>query len=319
MAPASPATRRRRLGASRFAGSDCFVPGGMGAGRRYETCCAEYPGEELRGRRRHGRPACMLHAPTAPKGDVATFVYVGTFTGATGAQGISVERMDVATGALALVQTVPGLLSPSFLALHPSGRYLYAVERHWTPERRDVGAVAASRVAGMAGRLALPNRQPSGGVSPAHVSVHPGGRFALAAHYGNAQVAVLPIGPDGYLGGASDIAQHAGRGPDAVRQEGPHAHFRRRRPERPLHPGVRPRHRPRRGLHARPGQRDAPPQRPSLRPGDPRRRAAPPGLPPERSHRLHHQRLDSTLSAFAFDAARGTCRSSRPSPRRRAG
>ena len=153
------------------------------------------------------------------------FVYVGTFTEGTRARGISVYRMDVATGALALVQTVPGLLSPSFLALHPSGRYLYAVERHWTPERRDVGAVTAFRVAGTTGRLTSLDRRPSGGLSPAHASVHPGGRFALAAHYGSGQVAVLPIGPDGRLGGTSDIAQHAGRGPDPVRQESPHAHF----------------------------------------------------------------------------------------------
>jgi 6-phosphogluconolactonase len=153
------------------------------------------------------------------------FVYVGTFTETTRAQGISVYRMDVATGALALVQTVPGLLSPSFLALHPTGNYLYAVERHWTPERRDVGAVTAFRIEGTTGRLTSLDRRPSGGVSPAHVSVHPSGRFALAAHYGSGQVAALPIGPDGCLGGASDIAQHAGRGPDPVRQEGPHAHF----------------------------------------------------------------------------------------------
>jgi 6-phosphogluconolactonase len=57
------------------------------------------------------------------------------------------------------------------------------------------------------------------------VSVHPSGRFALAAHYGSGQVAALPIGPDGRLGSASDVAQHAGQGPNASRQEGPHAHF----------------------------------------------------------------------------------------------
>ena len=108
------------------------------------------------------------------------FVYVGTFTGETGAEGISVYRMDGASGALAHVQTVPGLLSPSFLALHPRRPVLYAVERQWTPERRDVGAVSAFAVDPATGALRPLDRRPSGGASPCYVSVHPGGRHVLA-------------------------------------------------------------------------------------------------------------------------------------------
>lgn len=153
------------------------------------------------------------------------FVYVGTFTGSTGSQGIYVYQMDTTTGSLAHLQTVPDLLSPSWVALHPQRRFLYAVERQLTPERSDVGAVSAFGIDEATGALTLLNRQPSGGVSPAYVSVHPSGRYALAAHYGSGQVAALPIGADGRLDVASDVVQHAGRGPDASRQEGPHAHF----------------------------------------------------------------------------------------------
>src|SRR5579859_441274 len=119
-------------------------------------------------------------------------VYVGTFTGATGAEGISVLDLETASGTLRHVQTQPGLISPSFLTLHPTGRFLYAVERQWSPERADVGAVAAFAV-DATGRLSELDRKPSGGVSPAHISVHPSGRFAFAAHYASGQVAVLPI------------------------------------------------------------------------------------------------------------------------------
>lgn len=153
------------------------------------------------------------------------FVYVGTFTSDTGAEGISVLDLDVASGALRHVQTVPGLISPSFLALHPSGRFLYAVERQWSPERADVGAVSAFAVDGATGRISEIDRRPSGGVSPAHVSVHPSGRFAFAAHYASGQVSVLPISDDGRLSDATHVVQHEGRGPDPARQEGPHAHF----------------------------------------------------------------------------------------------
>ena len=153
------------------------------------------------------------------------FVYVGTFTGDTGAEGISVLDLDTGSGALRHVQTVAGLISPSFLGLHPTGRFLYAVERQWAPGRADVGAVDAFAVDAATGRITALNRQPSGGVSPAHVSVHASGRFAFAAHYGSGQVAVFPISDDGRLGAATHVVQHEGRGPDPARQEGPHAHF----------------------------------------------------------------------------------------------
>lgn len=153
------------------------------------------------------------------------FVYVGTFTGETGAEGISVLDLDQATGELSHVQTAAGPISPSFLALHPTGHFLYAVERQWTLDRTDVGAVGAFAVEATTGRITALNRQPSGGASPAHVSVHASGRFAFAAHYASGQVAVLPISDDGRLGAATHVVQHEGRGPDPARQEGPHAHF----------------------------------------------------------------------------------------------
>lgn len=152
-------------------------------------------------------------------------VYVGTFTGDTGAEGISVLDLDLSSGTLSHVQTVPGLISPSFLALHPTGRFLYAVERQWSTERTDVGAVSAFAVDRATGHLAPVNRKPSGGVSPAHVSVHSSGRFVFAAHYASGQVAVLPVSDDGRLADPSHVVQHDGRGPAPARQDGPHAHF----------------------------------------------------------------------------------------------
>jgi len=153
------------------------------------------------------------------------FVYVGTFTGETGARGISVYRMDGRSYVLTHVQTVPGLLSPSFLALHPTRPFLYAVERQLVADGAGVGAVAAFAIDEASGMLTLLNRQASGGVSPAHISVHPGGRFVLAAHYGSGQVAVLAVEDDGSIGKVIDVVQHVGRGPNSGRQEGPHAHF----------------------------------------------------------------------------------------------
>ena len=152
-------------------------------------------------------------------------VYVGTYTGPGKAEGIYVYRMDPSTGALAHVQTVSGLNSPTFLALHPRQPFLFAVERQGDSEAMSSGAVSAFAVDPHTGHLTLLNRQPSYGVSPCYVSVHPGGRHVLVANYASGHVAALPIQQDGRLGEATSVVQHEGTGPDSRRQEGPHAHF----------------------------------------------------------------------------------------------
>ncbi|MGH2371587.1 MAG: lactonase family protein, partial [Chloroflexota bacterium] len=156
---------------------------------------------------------------------MATFVYIGTYTAQGKAEGIYVYRMDDASGALEHVQTVSGLNSPTFLALHPQQPFLYAVERQGNFEGLNTGAVSAFAVDPATGHLTLLNRQPSGGVSPCYVSVHPSGRHVFAANYVSGHVAALPIEADGQLGAATDVVQHKGKGPNPQRQAGPHAHF----------------------------------------------------------------------------------------------
>ena len=156
------------------------------------------------------------------------FVYAGKFTearGSEGAEGIVVYRFDGASGALEQVGSVRGLISPTFVALGPGGDVLYAVERQWTPEDAASGAVAALAIDPASGVPLLLNRVPSGGASPCHVSVHPGGRLLFAAHYASGHVAAFPLGADGRVGGPSDVVRHEGHGPHPERQEGPHAHF----------------------------------------------------------------------------------------------
>src|SRR4051794_32487245 len=106
---------------------------------------------------------------------MATFVYVGTFTGGVlggEAEGISVFQMDEGSGALTHVQTVGGLSSPSFLALHPTLSVLYTVEREWSPEETHVGALTTFAIDPRNGGLTQVGRERSGGDWPAHVSVH---------------------------------------------------------------------------------------------------------------------------------------------------
>jgi 6-phosphogluconolactonase len=158
----------------------------------------------------------------------AMFVYIGTFTGAPPhgrgrAEGISVLRLEPASAELTLLHTVPDVDNPSFLALDPSQRFLYAVNAVPEHDGRPGGSVSAFAIDPATGGLRFLNRQPSHGVGPCHVIVDQTGRWAMATNYGSGSVALYPIQEDGSLGPATDAVQHEGAGVNE-RQQGPHAH-----------------------------------------------------------------------------------------------
>ncbi|RYG44737.1 lactonase family protein, partial [bacterium] len=107
--------------------------------------------------------------------------------------------------------------NPSFLALHPAGRFLYAVQEG------NGDSVSAYSV-GPDGALTLLNSQPAEGSAPCHVTVDPFARNVLVANYGSGTATCFPIANDGSLAPASWKFQNSGTGPDAGRQEGPHMH-----------------------------------------------------------------------------------------------
>ena len=156
----------------------------------------------------------------AQRGSLA---YIGTYTRGK-SQGIYCYRSDPETGALQLAGTTGGVQNPSFVALHPSGRFLYSVSEVGESGGRPGGAVAACAVEPASGRLTFLNQQSSGGVGPCHVAVDHTGRCVFAANYASGSVAMLPIQADGSLGAASDFHQHVGSSVNPRRQEGPHAH-----------------------------------------------------------------------------------------------
>ena len=75
------------------------------------------------------------------------------------------------------------------------------------------------------GGLRYLNQQSTHGLSPCYVSIEPAGRYCLVANYGTGNLCVLPIRKDGRLGEATDTVQFSGSGPNAERQDGPHAHM----------------------------------------------------------------------------------------------
>jgi 6-phosphogluconolactonase len=151
-------------------------------------------------------------------------LYVGTYTEGTRSEGIYLLRMDRRSGKLRRVGSVDGGANPSFVAIHPNGRVLYAVNEVETHNGRPTGGVSAFAIASNTGALTRLNEQPSEGGAPCYVSVDRSGRVVLVANYSGGSVALLPIQPDGALAPATKVVHHTGGGPNAERQSAAHAH-----------------------------------------------------------------------------------------------
>jgi len=160
---------------------------------------------------------------SAPLPNEDALLYVGSYTDAKRADGVALVRFDVRSGALELLRTVDAGPNPSFLAIHPNGRVLYAANEVAERAGQRAGGVGAFSIAGD-GMLDRLGDQSSQGPGPCYVSVDRSGRALLVANYDGGSVALLPIAGDGALAPARSVDQHHGHGPDAERQEAAHAH-----------------------------------------------------------------------------------------------
>ena len=168
------------------------------------------------------RIALICALLTLPASAREFFVYFGTYTGAK-SKGVYVSQFDSATGKLSAPELAVETKSPSFLALHPSRRVLYAVGESSQVGENKQGAVTAFNI-GPDGRLTPINTQPSGGAGPCHLALDAKGRFVFTANYGSGAVAALPLRADGGLESPASTIQHTGSSVNPQRQAGPHAH-----------------------------------------------------------------------------------------------
>jgi 6-phosphogluconolactonase len=169
-------------------------------------------------RRQLLKSSAVLALPAlAFSADRPIFAYVGTYSSPQGAegskgngQGIYRFEMDRSTGLLANRELFEDDANPSWLAFHPSGKYLFAANEISNFEGSHSGAATAYEVDHGSGRLRRLNRVSSEGAGPAHLSVHPSGRHVFVANYFGGTFAVLPILPDGRLGSATDVKHDTG-------------------------------------------------------------------------------------------------------------
>ena len=162
---------------------------------------------------------CLFAAVSAASAESLP-VYFGTYTeGGSSSKGIYRSALDLETGRLSDPVLAAEATNPSFLEIHPNGKFLYAVS-----EAGGSGSVSAFAIASDTGNLKLLNKQPSGGAGPCHVSIDHTGRNALVANYGSGSASVIPIETDGRLRKPTGFVQHEGSSVNPKRQERPHAH-----------------------------------------------------------------------------------------------
>jgi 6-phosphogluconolactonase len=151
-----------------------------------------------------------------------SWVYVGNYAKGEN-RGIYRFRMDGASGQLTPQGIAAVTRDPNFLALHPDGKFLYAVtSEKVAPDY--AGAVEAFAVDASTGKLTFLNRVASGGAEPVHLAIDPSGKCVVVANYSGASVGSFPIGADGRLGQAASVVKHAGSSIDPSRQKQPYPH-----------------------------------------------------------------------------------------------
>lgn len=142
--------------------------------------------------------------------------YIGSFT-AAGGRGVTVAAVDPATGALRELTRLPEAPeNPSYLALAPDGRTLYAAGEN------AAGTVQAFSLADPDRPRPLAPPVPVDGDSPTHLTATT--RRVYTANYGSGSVSAVPLADGARPGGPAHVTRHHGSGPVTDRQAGPHAH-----------------------------------------------------------------------------------------------
>lgn len=168
----------------------------------------------------------VINFAFAKDGGKNYLLFVGTYTNTkAGSKGIYVYRYNATTGELTALGVTAETANPSYLAVDPTYRFLYAVNEIQDYKGQKSGAVTAFAIDRKTGKLTKVNEVASRGEDPCYISLDKTGKYVLVANYTSGNIAVFPVQKDGSLGEATAFVQHHGKGENKERQEGPHAHF----------------------------------------------------------------------------------------------
>lgn len=147
-----------------------------------------------------------------------------TVAGIETSRGIYAYHWDPAQGELQSAGLAAASDNPTFLALAPDGKYLYAANELSSFEGQKSGAVSAFEVDVPAAKLKAINQVASQGTGTCHVAVDHIGRAAFCANYTGGSASSFYLNPNGQISDVVSHFQYKGHGPNPDRQEAPHAH-----------------------------------------------------------------------------------------------
>jgi 6-phosphogluconolactonase len=161
--------------------------------------------------------AATLLAQPIPAAGKQHFVYWGTYTTslprfANGeSKGIYVSRLDSETGTLAPPELAAETKSPSYLAIHPSNRFLYAVNELGDDDSETAtGYITSFSIDPKTGKLKQLNRTSTKGVMPCHLNLDKTGSMVAVANWSSGSTVSMPVRKDGTLGEVATVYQHSG-------------------------------------------------------------------------------------------------------------
>lgn len=167
---------------------------------------------------------CLLHAQNKE------YLYVGTYSVRDG-DGIYVYEFNRAKRLLTLVQRVKTLESPTYLEIHPSKKFLYAVNRGSISPTEPGGSVTAYSINKTNGKITFLGHRQSFGSNPCHISIDKTGNYAFVSNYAEGNLVVFPLFEDGLIGNPTDSKKYFGNSINTNRQESPHVHMTRVSPD----------------------------------------------------------------------------------------
>jgi 6-phosphogluconolactonase len=154
---------------------------------------------------------------------IKEIIYVGTYS-QRDSKGIYVLEFNRSSGEMTLVQTISTKKNSNFLAVHPSGKFLFSVNHQGLDQMPDWGSISSYAIDQLTGKLSLINEQPSYGKGPCHIGVYPTGSWIFVSNYADGIFSILPITKEGKIGSSSQRMQLVGSSVDPERQTSPHPH-----------------------------------------------------------------------------------------------
>lgn len=149
------------------------------------------------------------------------YLLVGTYNSPK-SEGVYVYRFNSTDGNATEISHVK-TSNPSFLAISPDEKFVYAVLEDANNNGKG-GEVVSFSFDKSKGMLTFISKQFSGGDHPCYVAVDKTGKWVFAGNYTSGSLAMLKVNKVGRLDPASTIIQHEGYSVNSERQNSPHVH-----------------------------------------------------------------------------------------------